>query len=158
MLRLFFNKLWCLILYFALYLFLTLIISIFLAALFSPAFLGVFSMLAIIIAVTVTVLRRRYRDNAQKRKYLDETKSFKLISEIKSIVHMPDFIAEFILFAAVSIGMCVYSILSSDLGVNLFVKVFSVFTSSVVFTSVATLIDIAFYLIIRYKWNRERLS
>ena len=158
MLRLYFKKIIWIPVYIIAWLIITLLISLFLGMFFSPAFIAVFSFIGIIILITAITFKTRYNNNATKREYLIITKSFKIKSEILKVLHTKDFIADLLVFVTFALILVIISALKLISQTNIIIWLLATFIVIFFTTILLSTIDIAYWLLIRYRWYKEKIE
>ncbi len=155
MLKLYLKKLLWLIIYAVFWFAIFAVMALFLNPFLSPAFILIFSFVGTIVFVTTYTISNRYPDGALKRAYLAETESFNLKTEIMKVLRFEHFIAELLVYITFSVILITiaFSSVETIIALNLLfgcIKVISAFTIPF------TLIDIVFWLLIRYRWYKDR--
>ena len=158
MLILYLKKIIWIPVYIIAWLIITLLISLFLGMFFSPAFIAVFSFIAIIILITAITFKTRYNNNATKREYLIITKSFKIKSEILKVLHTKDFIADILVFATFALIMVIISALKLIAQTHIIIWLLATLIFICLTTVLLSAIDILYWLVIKYKWYKERIE
>jgi len=155
MLKLYFKKMIWLIIYAVFWFAIFAVMALFLNPFLSPAFILVLSFAGTFMFVTSYTIRNRYPDGELRRAYLAETESFNLKTEIMKVLRFEHFIAEVLVFITFSVILITiaFSSVETISALKLLwgtIKVISVFTIPF------SLIDIVFWLLIRYRWYKDR--
>ena len=152
---LYLKKLLWMLFYAAFWFLIFVVCALFLNPFLSPALILILSFLLTYGFITTYTIRNRYPDGEMRRAYLAETESFNLKTEIMKVLRFEHFIAEvlvYITFAIVLVAV-VFSSVETIIAFNLLlgcIKVISMFTIPF------TLVDIVFWLLIRYRWYKDR--
>ena len=145
-------------LYFIAWLILTFILSIILGVFFSPAFIAVFSLIGIIILISAITIKNRYNDGKNRREYLSNTGGFKLKTEISKVIRNNDFIADILVFATFALIMVIISALKLIAQTHIIIWLLATLIFICLTTVLLSAIDILYWLVIKYKWYKERIE
>lgn len=152
---LYLKKLLWMLFYAAFWFLIFVVCALFLNPFLSPALILILSFLLTYTFVTIYTIRNRYPDGELRRAYLSDIESFELKTEMIKVLRFEHFIAEvlvYITFAIVLVAVVFSSVETISVLKLLWgtVKVISMFTIPF------TLIDIVFWLLIRYRWYKDR--
>ena len=92
------------------------------------------------------------------RDYISDVETFKVKYEIPKVIRMDDFIADFWIFAtfAVVLFLITASGLLSD--THVLIWLLAIVIGSALVAVVASVVDIACWILVRYKWYKERIE
>lgn len=155
MIKLYFKKLIWLIVYVVFGFGIFAVMALFLNPFLSPAFILIFSFVVTFMFVTSYTIRNRYPDGALKRAYLAETESFNLKTEIMKVLRFEHFIAELLVYITFGIIIVTIAFLRVET-ISVLKLLWGTIKAISMFTIPFTIIDIVFWLLIRYRWYKEK--
>ena len=158
MMKLYLKKIILIPIYIIAWLVLTLLLNIILGVFFSPAFIAVFSFVGIIILISVITIKNRYNDGKNRREYLSNTGGFKLKTEISKVIRNNDFIADILVFATFALIMVIVSALKLIAQTHIIIWLLATLIFICLTTVLLSAIDILYWLVIKYKWYKERIE
>ena len=129
--------------------------ALFLGVYLSPAFVLVISFLLTFAFVTTYTISNRYPNGALRRAYLSDMGSFELKTELMKVLRFEHFIAEVLAYITFGIALSTIVALRAEI-----TSVFKLLRGTIViisrFAIPFSLIDIVFWLLIRYRWYKDR--
>lgn len=158
MMKLYLKKIILIPIYIIAWLVLTLLLNIILGVFFSPAFIAVFSLIGIIILISAITIKNRYNDGKNRREYLSNTGGFKLKTEISKVIRNNDFIADILVFATFALIMVIISALKLIAQTHIIIWLLATLIFICLTTVLLSAIDILYWLVIKYKWYKERIE
>ena len=158
MMKLYLKKIILIPIYIIAWLVLTLLLNIILGVFFSPAFIAVFSLIGIIILISAITIKNRYNDGKNRREYLSNTGGFKLKTEISKVIRNNDFIADILVFATFALIMVIISALKLIAQTHIIIWLLATLIFICLTTVLLSAIVILYWLVIKYKWYKERIE
>lgn len=156
--QLYLKKLKFIPIYFVVWVLLFLLCNTFLGAFLEEAAVSVCSIIAITIVIFIFCYKKRYNNIEAMREYISNVETFKIKYEIPKVIRMDDFIADFWIFVtfAVVLFLITASGLLSD--THVLIWLLAIVIGAALVAVVASVVDIACWILVRYNWYRERIE